>query len=215
MLARIGRLRFLNLPATLRQYITLRPYRRRLCVWRGVSARLEGTVVVAEGGFLSLGEQWPRRPGSFCVNPGGRVEVSGPFFIFAGPTVSVEPNAVLRLGSGYINNDSEIACYSSIAIGDGVAIGPRVSIRDSDNHRVIGSPQPPTAPIVIGDHVWIGMGATILKGVTIGDGAIVAAGAVVTRDVPPHALVAGVPGRVIREGVSWDTEMQVAQDDSV
>lgn len=50
-----------------------------------------------------------------------------------------------------------------------------------------------TRPVSIGNHVWIGTGATILKGVTIGDSAVVGAGAVVTRDVPTNCLVAGVP----------------------
>ena len=48
-------------------------------------------------------------------------------------------------------------------------------------------------PVSIGDGVWVGAGAKIMSGITIGDGAIVAAGSVVTRDVPPNALVAGVP----------------------
>lgn len=61
--------------------------------------------------------------------------------------------------------------------------------------------QPP--PIRIGDHVWIGLRATILKGVSIGDGAVVGAGSMVIRDVPSGALVAGVPARVIRESVTW------------
>ncbi|MDW9669726.1 chloramphenicol acetyltransferase [Sinorhizobium meliloti] len=51
---------------------------------------------------------------------------------------------------------------------------------------------------IVGNDVWIGMEATILPGVTIGDGAIVAAKAVVTKDVPPYALVAGNPARVVR-----------------
>lgn len=52
--------------------------------------------------------------------------------------------------------------------------------------------------IVVGDDVWIGYNATILSGVTIGQGAIVAAGAVVNKDVPPYAIVGGVPARVIK-----------------
>lgn len=54
-------------------------------------------------------------------------------------------------------------------------------------------------PIVIGDHAWIGLRATILAGVTIGEGAVVMAGAVVTRDVPPYAVVGGVPARVVSQ----------------
>ena len=53
-------------------------------------------------------------------------------------------------------------------------------------------------PIVIGNDVWLGTNAIVLSGVTVGDGAVVAAGAVVTRDVPPYAVVAGVPARVIK-----------------
>ena len=53
-------------------------------------------------------------------------------------------------------------------------------------------------PIRIGRNVWIGAHATILRNVTIGDGAVVAAGAVVTKDVPPNTVVAGVPARVIK-----------------
>ena len=53
-------------------------------------------------------------------------------------------------------------------------------------------------PIAVGNDVWIGTNAIVLSGVTVGDGAVVAAGAVVTRDVPPYAMVAGVPARVIK-----------------
>lgn len=52
--------------------------------------------------------------------------------------------------------------------------------------------------IVIEDDVWIGYGAQIMSGITVGTGAIVAAGAVVTKDVPPYSVVAGVPARVIK-----------------
>lgn len=51
----------------------------------------------------------------------------------------------------------------------------------------------------IGDDVWIGGHTTVLPGVTIGDGAVVAVGAVVTKDVPPYTVVAGVPARVVKE----------------
>lgn len=54
------------------------------------------------------------------------------------------------------------------------------------------------APVVIGQDVWIGMGAILLPGVTIGDGAIVGAGAVVTTDVPAGSVVSGVPARLVK-----------------
>jgi acetyltransferase-like isoleucine patch superfamily enzyme len=62
---------------------------------------------------------------------------------------------------------------------------------------------PTEAPVRIGDRVWIGARATILKGVRVGEGAVIGAGSVVTRDVPARALVAGNPARVVRENVAW------------
>ncbi len=87
----------------------------------------------------------------------------------------------------------------------GLIIGERVSI-SAGTWLVTGShdindPQFTVffKPIVIGDSVWIGMRATVLAGVTIGEGAIVMAGAMVTKDVPPNAIVGGVPAKVIRQ----------------
>jgi acetyltransferase-like isoleucine patch superfamily enzyme len=56
-----------------------------------------------------------------------------------------------------------------------------------------------TKPVTIGNDIWIGTNAVILPGVTIGDHSVVAAGAVVTKDVPPHSLVAGVPAKIIKQ----------------
>lgn len=56
-----------------------------------------------------------------------------------------------------------------------------------------------TKPVVIGNDIWVGANAVILPGVTIGDHSVIAAGAIVTKDVPPHSLVAGVPAKVIKQ----------------
>ena len=56
-----------------------------------------------------------------------------------------------------------------------------------------------TKPVTIGNNIWIGANAVILPGVSIGEHSVVAAGAVVTKDVPPHSLVAGVPARIIKQ----------------
>ena len=56
-----------------------------------------------------------------------------------------------------------------------------------------------TTPVVIEDDIWIGANAVILPGVTIGHHSVVAAGAIVTKDVPPHSLVAGVPAKIIKQ----------------
>ena len=56
-----------------------------------------------------------------------------------------------------------------------------------------------TKPVVIGNDIWVGANAVILPGVTIGDHSVIAAGAIVTKDVPPHSLVAGVPAKIIKQ----------------
>ena len=56
-----------------------------------------------------------------------------------------------------------------------------------------------TKPVIIGNDIWIGANAVLLPGVSIGDHSVVAAGAVVTKDVPPHSLVAGVPAKIIKK----------------
>jgi acetyltransferase-like isoleucine patch superfamily enzyme len=95
-------------------------------------------------------------------------------------------------------------CVEKIEIGEEVAIGENVSIRESDSHLILSKENyKMTKAVSIGNHVWVGRNVTILKGVTIGDGAIIAACSVVTRDVPPNCLAAGVPAKVIKENISW------------
>jgi acetyltransferase-like isoleucine patch superfamily enzyme len=168
-------------------------------------ARMRLLGVVVGGGRLEVGRRWPDGYFStteFIVQAGGRCNVEGDFRFFTGSSVVVAPGAQLNLGSGYLSNGTSIACFASVTIGQDAAIGPEVSIRDSDSHTISGSSRPPTQPIRIGDHVWIGARATILKGVTIGDGAIVAAGAIVTKDVEPGTLVAGAPAKFVRHS-TW------------
>jgi acetyltransferase-like isoleucine patch superfamily enzyme len=112
------------------------------------------------------------------------------------------PGASVEIGDEtYIGHRSEVSSLSKVSIGSRCAIGPDVVIRDNDEHWLEGRPM--TIPVAIGDDVWICGRAIVLKGVSIGDGAVVGAGAVVTSDVPPRTLVAGVPARVIREDVTW------------
>ncbi|MBN9312778.1 MAG: acyltransferase [Chryseobacterium sp.] len=130
------------------------------------------------------------------------IDVENTFFIHSGCDVMVFKNAKLKLGSGYINRYCKIRCYEEITIGNNVAISENFTIWDSDAHEIIGNGNP-TAPIVIGNKVWIGTNVTVLKGVTIGDGAVIAAGSLVNKDIPENCLAAGVPAKVIRTNVQW------------
>lgn len=108
---------------------------------------------------------------------------------------------------------SMIQALSKIEIGKFVQIAPDVFIYDSNHLSIyakdrmidafgaekgINTGNAVSRPIKIGNHVWIGRRAMILKGVTIGDRAIVAASSVVTRDVPPDAIVAGNPAKIVK-----------------
>ena len=178
----------------------------RICTGARITKADSATVELRRGS-LRLGTTWSRftraRSG-LDLGPQSRLIIDGDMRIHSGAAIYLSDNAELHLGSGYINEDVRIGCFCSIKIGQNVAIAEQVIIRDSDNHLIHYPGYEPAAPIVIGNHVWIGMRATILKGVTIGDGAIVAAGSLVIRDVPPGAIVAGVPARVVRENVTWN-----------
>jgi acetyltransferase-like isoleucine patch superfamily enzyme len=114
--------------------------------------------------------------------------------------LATDENAVLEIGeSTFINAGTSISACRHVRIGSECEIGPGVLIMDSDFHLAGNlARRPPSSPVWIGDKVWIGAHAIVLKGVTIGDAAVVAAGSVVTSDVPARTVVAGVPARVIR-----------------
>jgi acetyltransferase-like isoleucine patch superfamily enzyme len=177
----------------------------RLVVYAAWRTRLRLPRGSTDGpGRLVVGARWDDgtfAPSQFVLRPGAHCTVAGHFRIHTGCFVFVEPGARLMLGSGYANNFLSLDCAEEITIGDDVAIADHVTIRDTDDHHISGG-RPITLPVHIGDHVWIGTRAIVLKGVTIGNGAVVAAGAVVTADVEPGVLVAGVPARPLRR-VTW------------
>lgn len=131
----------------------------------------------------------------------------GDVILYEGVDIRVTEGAQLSIGDHtYLNRSASIDCTQEITIGDYCAISDNVQILDSDFHPITcnGKTSTMSKPVHIGNHVWIGRSAIILKGVTIGDGAIVGAGSVVTRDVPARCLVAGNPARVIKENVEWE-----------
>lgn len=113
-----------------------------------------------------------------------------------------QPGATIRIGDEvFVNWRTEILACDRVELGPDCLLGWDVCITDSDFHGIVG--RDATSPIVIGEHVWIGSRALILKGVTVGDGAVIAAGSVVHRDVPAGALVGGNPARVLRPRIEW------------
>jgi acetyltransferase-like isoleucine patch superfamily enzyme len=115
--------------------------------------------------------------------------------------LAASEGGLLEIGERtFINAAVSISASRHVQIGSECEIGPGVLIMDNDFHSPSNlSRFPASIPVRIGDRVWIGARAIVLKGVTVGDGAVIAAGSVVTSDVPPHKLVAGVPARIIRD----------------
>lgn len=101
----------------------------------------------------------------------------------------------------YANFNMTLLDVSLVLIGDNVKFGPNVQLTTAGHpvdalQRISGDEF--GRPIVIGNNVWVGMGATILPGVWIGDNSVVAAGAVVTKSFPANSVIGGVPAKIIR-----------------
>jgi acetyltransferase-like isoleucine patch superfamily enzyme len=124
------------------------------------------------------------------TNHGGEIVAENCAF-FAGVRLECLPGGHIFLGNGtYLNRRTEIISAAEVHIGRDCKIAWDVVIMDTDQHGI--GDQPATArPVWIGDRVWIGCRAIILKGVTIGDDAVIGAGAIVTKDVPPGGVALG------------------------
>lgn len=154
----------------------------RKCTSVGKWVKVEGRLIVNNGGVIRLGDRVRIRATHLPVE------------------IATYPGGTLIIGARtYINSGVSICAQERVEIGENVAIGNYTLIMDTDFHDTSDHTRPGVAePVVIEDGAWLASRVTVLKGVRIGRGAVVAAGAVVTRDVPARALVGGVPARLIR-----------------
>ena len=145
---------------------------------------------------------------------GGSISIGANSY-FAGTMRFDRPDASLEVGDDSFVGASLFVSADAIRIGSHVQISWGVTVVDHNSHSLdwcrrkgeatawLSGHKDWTdvaiAPVTIEDYVWIGFGATVLKGVKISEGAIVAANSVVTRDVPPYTVVAGNPAVVIRD----------------
>lgn len=141
----------------------------------------------------------------------GRIDVTSPENIELGNNVKLGKEvylgawakAKLVIGNNsYIGRWTIILAHQSVIIGNDCSIAPGCHITDV-NHGIkpgvlIREQALVAAPLNIGNDVWVGAGSSILPGVTIGDGAVVGARSVVTHDIPPNAIVAGAPAKILR-----------------
>lgn len=114
-------------------------------------------------------------------------------------------NGLLRVGDRTsIKVECMLVALERIEIGSDVMLAPRVYVLDVDHcfsnrSTPISKQGYLVSPVTLGEGVWIGTGAVEIKGVTIGEGAIIGANSLVTRDIPPYTVAAGIPARVIKE----------------
>lgn len=194
---------------------------RKRELWRGHWIRLIG----AKGGYRFGVGPGVRILYPHCLTVGDNVTIEGPGYLHClseagvriGNNSCIARNLYLHCGGTLDNHahgffhmgeNSFIGCNAVMGAGGGIRIGNHVLIGQTvnmhaENHqfgdasRRIDQQGVSYQGIVVEDDVWIGSKATILDGVTISRGAVVGAGAVVTKSVPPYAIVAGVPAKVV------------------
>jgi acetyltransferase-like isoleucine patch superfamily enzyme len=163
-----------------RKYLT--PYGRRL--------KLDGLAFIGPRVVIQIGRQ-------------ARVELGRWSWLGHGTKVRCHEGVVSIGAKTVLGQECTISAYKHVSIGRECVIADRVMMIDFD-HGVVEVERPVRLQgiykrdVRVGNNVWIGYGACILRGVTVGDNAIIGTSAVVTKDVPANAVVAGVPARVIR-----------------
>lgn len=171
-------------------------------------ARSHGSGEVDRDALASCGNDVVFEPGALVFHP-ENVEIGDDVYVGHYAILKGYFTNKLRIGSGsWIGQQAFLHAAGGIDIGRGVGVGPGAKIFTSSHdlgpvragRRLEDDPIMARAlsfaPVVLEDGCDIGVGAIVMPGVTVGKGAQVAAGAVVTRDVPPGAIVAGVPARI-------------------
>jgi acetyltransferase-like isoleucine patch superfamily enzyme len=180
---------------------------------RHVRLRFASRIRLGPGSYLDEGVYIHACPGGVSIGAGTLVMHGAVLHVYNFRDL---PQAGIRIGSDcLISEYTVIRGQGGVRIGDRVYTSPMTQIVAVDH--VFDDPDRPFVEqgitargIVIEDDVWLGASAVVTDGVRIGRGAVVAAGAVVTADVPPHTVVAGVPARVVREITSTSDDVQQA-----
>ena len=185
------------------------PIQVRLALGQKLYVASSPTQNVQLSGVLSINSRRGQfTPSAITLESGSTLIISGDYEIGPNVNIYVSKDAVVKI-AGRLNHDScgitsdvRIMAEHSIEIGYDSLISWDVLITDSDWHEIKGSQR--TAPVIIGDKVWISHGVSILKGVVVPSGCIIASKSVVASSIDVEkALVAGIPAVVKRIGVEW------------
>jgi acetyltransferase-like isoleucine patch superfamily enzyme len=137
----------------------------------------------------------------------GQLVFKGKTDIGKGSRICVGKHGILEIGNNFlITAHSTIVCFNHIKIGDHCLFSWENMIMDTDFHHifqenaVINLPK----PIVIGNHVWMGMRCTVLKGTIIADDCIIAANSLVAGNLnTPCAVYGGIPAKILKQNIKW------------
>lgn len=194
-------LRALLSPASLRWVVRNRAWTRYYLVryWRYLLLRLRHPGVVTEG-FVFLG-----RRVELAARPGyGRIVLGRWVHLGDGNSLRAH-EGTLRIGDKTVfGRENTVNCYLDLEIGPRAIVADWVYICDFDHrfddvHAPIKDQGLVKSPVRIGADVWVGVKASVLRGTTVGQGSVLAAHVVVRGEIPPYSVVAGVPGRVVRD----------------
>ena len=175
---------------------------------------LNGTITMrGNGNHLAIGPGVTAHDlgitlGSNCKVLIGAKCILGSLFIHAGKRAHV----TIGRNSGFSGRVRLMLHEAArIEIGRDCLLASETDVTVSDMHSIVdvasGERVNPARDVIIGDHVWIGQRAMILKGSQIEAGSIVGAGSIVTGHVPPNSLAVGNPARVTRSGVTWNHKL--------
>jgi acetyltransferase-like isoleucine patch superfamily enzyme len=161
----------------------------RIVIGKDCTASPELHISLGEGSRLLIGDG--------CSLAALKIEARDGVFIEIGNGVSFVWRTLLALAEP-----------SHLRIGAGSLFADETTILASDYHSLVdkhtGRRINSAANVEIGEQVWLGLRATVLKGVRIGNHAVIGFGAVVTSDIPPNCVAAGNPARIIRGGIQWN-----------
>ena len=145
--------------------------------------------------------------GTLAIGAKGRLCLHGRAVFSRGTTLRISDGTCIIGDDFYCNANCLIFCDQEISFGDRTLLGCDVEIRDGDGHRIYqnGVEKPNQKPIRIGNHVWLAAGVCLLKGAAVADHSVVGCKSCVMKAFDqPHVLIAGVPAKIIQEGVDWE-----------
>jgi len=164
--------------------------RRRFLSAYGRRLHTDGLAFIGPRVVIEIGRQ-------------GRVNLGRWSWLGHGTKIRAHEGTISIGAKTVVGQECTISAFRHVSIGRECVIADRVMLIDFDHgaaevERPVRLQGIYKRDVRVGNNVWIGYGACILRGVTVGDNAIVGTSAVVTRDVPANAVVAGVPARVVR-----------------